>query len=141
MKYLNKNHTAFLIIVLYGILNFVNYTDAFICVSENHIGLNFFGLDKCCIEYEKHLTNHNDSLCLDNLHKHCEDKHLSVNMQESFSDTYSGLVYVLPDEMKEIIDVICNQYSSLLYSKGVIQARAPNGIYLLSVLKKIRLTI
>jgi hypothetical protein len=142
-----KQIISSLFLIVYLMFNFINYADASICVSQNNISLNFFGVHNCnCIEkIHNDFGKQQDGLILNSTNqiiKHdCNDNDLYTNSFATVPDFYKN-IDVLPQNYNIFIE---NLYQFLNNYKDT------NNLYnnkyafidnrtLLSY-KKIRLTI
>lgn len=141
MKKFLKKPVTIIFLVIYCLLNFSNFAGATICVAKDHIGLNFFGYDKCCIEKRCKSADITSNTCSHINSKEtddCYDKHLTTNSNELMPDNYTDLAYILPFE--NVIDFIIINCDSFIQNTNEIKARAPDNP-VLSAYKTIRLTI
>ncbi len=127
------------LMIVYCIVNFATFASASVCIAKDHIGLNMFGIDACCIARHQVIITDEGQISITS--EDCSDKSISSNSNEIVPDNsvplYVGdyvAVNVLPT-----LDSIYNINSKQINFSDK-QARAPDIGYLEKI-KTVRLTI
>ena len=129
--------TIFLIV--YCIVNFATFASASVCVAKDHIGLNMFGIDACCIARHQVVITDEGQISLAS--EDCSDQSISSNCNEIVLDNRVPLYvgdYVAVDVLPSFDNVFDSDFKQTAFSNKL--AKAPDIRYL-EILKTVRLTI
>lgn len=129
--------TIFLLV--YCIVNFATFASASVCVAKDHIGLNMFGIDACCIARHQVVITDEGQISLAS--EDCSDQSISSNCNEIVLDNRVPLYvgdYVAVDVLPSFDNVFDSDFKQTAFSNKL--AKAPD-IRHLEILKTVRLTI
>ena len=139
MKKITAKIFIILITTLYILVNFATFTNASVCVAEDHIGLNFWGVDSCCLERHQAELFHEDGDCI--MEDSCLDENISADNDELLSNNHFSF-----DEMQAdtVFSKILFDFSVIESGKNILnsfsKSRAPNDL-ILHKIKTVKLTI
>lgn len=128
-----------ILLIMYCLVNFATFSSASICVAKDHVGLNMFGIDACCIARHQVVITEKGQVSL--TAEDCSDQSISSNCNEIVPDNnvpmyaadYST-VCILP----AFVDIVAVHFEKRNLNFKL--ARAPD-IGHLDKLRTVRLTI
>lgn len=140
MKKIFSKPLIVLMLAMYCIANFATFASASVCIAKDHIGLNFFGIDSCCIERHQFtiIDNKQVSLTSDD----CSDQSLSSDCNELLPDNDVPLYN--SELSTAVISTIFYKSEYIDFNKISFvdkKARAPAVNRHIDNLKTVRLTI
>ena len=128
-----------ILMIIYCLVNFATYSSAAICVAKDHIGLNMFGIDACCIA--RHQVEITEQGQISLTAEDCSDMSISAGCNEIVPD--EGMPLYGSDHATVTILPSFIKFQNIKYTQIANrhkQARAPDVGHL-DILKTIRLTI
>lgn len=137
-KFFTKPIITFLLII-YCLVNFATFSSASVCVASDHVGLNLFGIDSCCIA--RHQVEITEQGQVSVTAEDCSDQSISSNCNEIVPDISVPLY--LSDFATVAVLPIFNNYKNIKVEQIILtnkQARAPDVGHL-DRLRTVRLTI
>lgn len=129
-----------LIMIIYCLANFATFASASVCIAKDHIGLNFFGIDSCCIERHQVAIIDNNQVSITS--EDCSDQSLSSGCSELIPDNdvplYSSelCVATVLTTFENIENI---SFNNIIFNEK--KARAPAFSNHLEKIKTVRLTI
>lgn len=137
-KFFTKPIIAFLLII-YCLVNFATFSSASVCVASDHVGLNLFGIDSCCIA--RHQVEITEQGQVSVTAEDCSDQSISSNCNEIVPDI-SVPLYVSDFATVAVLPIFNNykniKFEQIIYTNKL--ARAPDVGHL-DKLRTVRLTI
>lgn len=137
-KFFTKPIITFLLII-YCLVNFATFSSASVCVASDHVGLNLFGIDSCCIA--RHQVEITEQGQVSVTAEDCSDQSISSNCNEIVPDI-SVPLYVSDFATVAVLPIF-NNYKNIKVEQIILtnkQARAPDVAHL-DRLRTVRLTI
>lgn len=137
-KFFTKPIITFLMII-YCLVNFATFSSASVCVASDHVGLNLFGIDACCIA--RHHVEITEQGQVSLKAEDCSDQSISSNCIEIIPDV-SVPLYVSDYATVAVLSSFKNyqniKFEQIFYNDK--QARPPDVGHL-DRLRTVRLTI
>lgn len=117
-----------ILLIIYCLVNFATFSSASVCVAKDHVGLNMFGIDACCIARHQVAITDRGQVAL--TAEDCSDQSISANCNEIIPDSNvpmcfsdCSMDYFFLDFVN--FDVIHFEKRNLYYN----QARSPDINY------------